>query len=149
MSTRNISCGVKTAGAYGWQPYHLHVSTVLKSWSLNLLESSGPVQAFHAIAFIGVCSRSQWLRTLSRASWDCGFESHPQHGCLSLMSVVCCQVEVSASGRPLFQRSTTECGVSWVWSWTSLVGRLWPTRGYCPRGLWVGNTLPCDLSESF
>jgi hypothetical protein len=28
MSTRNISWGVKTAGAYGWQPYHLQVPTV-------------------------------------------------------------------------------------------------------------------------
>jgi hypothetical protein len=34
------------------------------------------------------------------------------HGCLSFMSVVCCQVEVSASGRSLAQRSPTECGVS-------------------------------------
>ena len=45
MSTRNISWGVKAAGAYGWQPYHLHVPIVLKSGSLNLLEPSGPVQA--------------------------------------------------------------------------------------------------------
>ena len=44
MSTRNISCGVKVVGAYGWQPYHLHVPTVLKSGSLNLLEPSRPVQ---------------------------------------------------------------------------------------------------------
>ena len=43
--------GVKVAGAYGWQPYHLHVPTVLKSGSLNLLESSGPVQACNGIAF--------------------------------------------------------------------------------------------------
>ena len=50
MSTRNISCGLKTAGAYGWQPYHLHVSTGLKSGSLILLEPSGPVQACHGIA---------------------------------------------------------------------------------------------------
>jgi hypothetical protein len=28
MSTRNISWGVKAVGAYGWQPYHLHVSIV-------------------------------------------------------------------------------------------------------------------------
>jgi hypothetical protein len=28
MSTRNISWGVNAAGAYGWQPYHLHVPTV-------------------------------------------------------------------------------------------------------------------------
>ena len=50
MSTRNISWGVKAAGALGWQPYHLHVPTVLKSESLNLLESSGPVQACNGTA---------------------------------------------------------------------------------------------------
>ena len=31
----------------------------------------------------------------------------PGHICLSLVSVVCCQVEVSAAGRSLFQRSPT------------------------------------------
>jgi hypothetical protein len=34
------------------------------------------------------------------------------HGCLSVVSVVCCQVEVSATGWSLVQRSLTECGVS-------------------------------------
>jgi hypothetical protein len=34
------------------------------------------------------------------------------HGYLSLVSVVRCHVEVSASGRSLVQRSPTECGVS-------------------------------------
>jgi hypothetical protein len=37
-NTRNISWGVKAAGGYGWQPYHLHVSNVLKSGNINLLE---------------------------------------------------------------------------------------------------------------
>jgi hypothetical protein len=46
------------------------------------------------------------------AYWDCGFESRLGHGCLSLVSVVCFQVEVSATGRSLVQRSPTECGVS-------------------------------------
>ena len=41
MSTRNISWVVKAAGAYGWQPYHLHVPIVMKSGSQNLLEPSG------------------------------------------------------------------------------------------------------------
>jgi hypothetical protein len=50
ISTRNISCGVKAARAYGWQPYHLHVLTVLKSGSLNLLKPWGPVQACNGIA---------------------------------------------------------------------------------------------------
>jgi hypothetical protein len=34
------------------------------------------------------------------------------HGCLSFVSVVCCQVEVSATGWSLVERSPTECGVS-------------------------------------
>jgi hypothetical protein len=46
------------------------------------------------------------------ACWDYGFESHRGHGCLSVVSVVCCQVEVPASGLSLVQRSPTECGVS-------------------------------------
>jgi hypothetical protein len=36
------------------------------------------------------------------------------HGCLSVVSVVCCQVEVSATGWSLVQRRPTECGVSKV-----------------------------------
>jgi len=33
--------------------------------------------------------------------WDCGFEPLRAHSCLFLVSVVCCQVEVSASGLSL------------------------------------------------
>jgi hypothetical protein len=51
MSIRNIPWRVKVAGAYGWQPYHFQVPTVLKSGSLILLELSGPVQACNVIAF--------------------------------------------------------------------------------------------------
>ena len=43
-STRNISWGVKASGAWGWQPYHLHVPRVSKSGNLKLLEPSGRVQ---------------------------------------------------------------------------------------------------------
>jgi hypothetical protein len=50
-STRNISWGVKAAGAYGWQPYPIHVPKILKSGSLDLLEASGPVQACNGIGF--------------------------------------------------------------------------------------------------
>jgi hypothetical protein len=39
-------------------------------------------------------------------------ESHRGHGCLSVVCVVCCQVEVSATGWSLVQSSPTECGVS-------------------------------------
>jgi hypothetical protein len=50
MSTRGISWGVKAAGAYGWQPYYLHVPIAWKSGSLNLMEPSGSVQACIGIA---------------------------------------------------------------------------------------------------
>jgi hypothetical protein len=43
---------------------------------------------------------------------DCGFKSRRGHGCLSLVSVVCCQVEVFATSWSLVQRSPTERGVS-------------------------------------
>jgi hypothetical protein len=41
-------------------------------------------------------------------------KSHRGYGCLYLVSVVCCQVEVSATSWSLVQRSPTECGVSKV-----------------------------------
>ena len=46
------------------------------------------------------------------ACWDCGLESDRVHGCLSVVSAVCCQVEVCASGWSLVTRSATDCGVS-------------------------------------
>jgi hypothetical protein len=41
---------VKAAGAYGRQPYHLRVPTVLISGSLSVLELSGSVQPSTGIA---------------------------------------------------------------------------------------------------
>jgi hypothetical protein len=62
-------------------------------------------------------SKGMVLRPLVR--WDCGFESRRGYGCRCLVSVVCCQVEISVSGWSLVQRSPTECCVSkWVWSWS-------------------------------
>jgi hypothetical protein len=48
--------------------------------------------------------QSRW----SRNCWDCGFEFSQWHMCLSLVSVVCCQVEVCTKSRSLVQRSPTE-----------------------------------------
>jgi hypothetical protein len=44
------SWGVKVAGTQDRQSYHLHVLIVMKSGSLNLLESSGPVQTSNGTA---------------------------------------------------------------------------------------------------
>ena len=47
----------------------------------------------------------------SLASCDCGYESRRGNGSLSFVNVVCCQIEVSATGRSLVQSTSTECGV--------------------------------------
>jgi hypothetical protein len=43
--------------------------------------------------------------------WDCGFESRPRNGYLSVLSNVCCKVEFSATGRSLVKSSLAEYGV--------------------------------------
>jgi hypothetical protein len=51
-----------------------------------------------SIFFAGPSGRAVYavgLRLL--ACWDCGFKSHQGHGCLPVVSVVCCQVDVSTS----------------------------------------------------
>jgi hypothetical protein len=46
--------------------------------------------------------------------WDCGFDSPQGHGYLSVVSVVCCQVEVSTTCWSHVQRTPTEYDVSCV-----------------------------------
>ena len=74
--------GVKAAGEYGWQPCH-HVPIVLKSWILNLLEPSGPVQGFLYFFFFMFLARlpswtpysrtGYWGRHLVVRSWMLAF----------------------------------------------------------------------------
>ena len=75
--------------------------------------------------------RTQWPRgPRPHACWVCGFEPRREHRCPSLVSVVCCQVEVSASGWSLVQRSPTEC-VSECDREASIMMRPWPTGVCC------------------
>ena len=53
---------------------------------------------------------------------------------MSVVSVVCCQVEVFASGWSLVQRSPTYCGVSKSDLETSTMRRPGPTRAVEPWG---------------
>jgi len=68
MIARNISWGVKAAGASGWQPYHLHMPIVWISGSLKLLEPSGPVQACNGIALSLTVTHRQVLGLLDHFS---------------------------------------------------------------------------------
>jgi len=56
------------------------------------------------------------------------------HRCLSVVSVASWQVEVSAMGLSLVQRSPTEYGVSECDRETSIIRRSLPTRGLLRHG---------------
>ena len=58
--------------------------------------------------------------------------SKPPGSWMSVVSVVCCQVEVSVSGRSLVQRIPTEFRVSECDNEAcSIMRRPWPTSGCC------------------
>jgi hypothetical protein len=72
-------------------------------------------------------------------AWVCGahllelrVRFTPVHGYLSLVSVVCCHAEISATARSLVQRIATGCGVSECDRETSTVRRPWPARAVEP-----------------
>ena len=48
------------------------------------------------------------------------------------VSVVCCNIEVSASGRSLVQRSPTECAVAECDHESSRTRCHWPTKAVAP-----------------
>jgi len=52
---------------------------------------------------------------------------------LSLVSVVCCQIEVSASGWLLVQRRPTDCCMSECDREFSTMTKSWPTGAVAPR----------------
>jgi hypothetical protein len=107
----------KTFG--GTCSYHLQGSTVMYLHSEDSMygvtsvplilhgEAGSNYTKTNYIKSIPVTARSKAL-----ACWDCGFEFLRGHGCLSLVSVVCCQVDDSASNWSFVQRSHNECGVS-------------------------------------
>jgi hypothetical protein len=76
---------------------------------------------------------SQWPRGLRRGSaanrllrlW---VQIPTGYGCLSVVSVLYCQVEASASGWLLLQRSRTQYGVSECNHDSSIMRKLWSTR---------------------
>jgi len=51
-------------------------------------------------------------RSKALACCDRGFESHPGLGCLCVVSVVCCQVDVTVTDWSFVQMSPTDCGAS-------------------------------------
>ena len=96
----------------------------------------------------------QYFRCLADPSgraiscWDCRSESRRGHRCLSLVSGVCCQVEVSVSGPSLIQRNPSECGVSEFDREASILRRPWPTGAVGPRKKFRLNTVEVFLHRN-
>jgi hypothetical protein len=74
-------------------------------------------------------------------AWVCGCllagiaGSNPTGGMdICLVQCLCCQVEVSVTGRSLVQGSPTEFGVSECDREASIIRTPWPTRGCCAIG---------------
>ena len=79
---------------------------------LSFSKNSFFLSAVISTASVPVAARSEQL-----LSWDCGFESRRGLGSLSLLSVVCCQVDVSGDGLITCQEESYRlCCVKWVWS---------------------------------
>jgi hypothetical protein len=109
---------------------HLFTAKSLYMFRASLRRSSGVLKTVTASSGIGnnigaaasfqcgLIKTSPDQTTLLEGSrrpltcWDRGFVSHGGHGYLSVVSVVCCQVEVSATSWSLVQRSPTDCGAS-------------------------------------
>ena len=74
-------------------------------------------------------------------AWVCGrpvagigkVESRRGHGCLSLVSFVCCQVQCPVTGRSPDHMSPTECGVSECKLENSTTRRPGPNKAVEPR----------------
>jgi hypothetical protein len=84
---------------------------------------------------LSVAARSKvWVcdgSFIGSASSNCGLESRLGCDCLSPGSVLCCNIEVFASGCSLVQRSPTGCGVSESECEVSVMKTPGPTRGCC------------------
>jgi hypothetical protein len=83
-----------------------------------------------SLVFLLVKAIGVGLRPL--ACWDCGFESHRKHGCLSVLNVEFCQSSLrrdensSRAGLPTVMRSC-------VWSRNLVNDEVWPTGGCCAK----------------
>jgi hypothetical protein len=85
------------------------------------------------ILLITIYGRFLWPRRLKRETAtallrDFEFESHRGHEYPSVLSVVCCQEDVSATGQSFVQRGPTECSVSGSDIETSKMSKPRPSR---------------------
>ena len=89
---------------------------VFQFWLWTFLSRTGCRRKIHSVRPMIQDCRSQWPRGLRRRSAAARllrlWVRIPPGACISVVSVVRCQVEVSATSWSLVQRSPTDCGAS-------------------------------------
>jgi hypothetical protein len=105
--------------------FHILRSTKLDHLSSILVKLYRLLQWPRGLRRGSAASRLPGLRVLIPPGWGGGGAWLS----VSLVSVVCCQVEVSASGWSFVQRSPTDCGVSGCDRGSSVTRKPSPTRG--------------------
>jgi hypothetical protein len=77
------------------------------------------------------------------AWWDCGFESRREHKCLSVVSIVCCQVEVWADPSSREVQPFVVCLSATVkpQQW----GGLSPSTAFAPQGKQLRKAWECGV----
>jgi len=89
---------------------HVDVSNISRQMQQITCDCTKRYRHYVSCSVTEEFGRSLWPRGLRRKSTaarllDCGFESRRGNGCLYLENAICCQVEISARGRSLAQRS--------------------------------------------
>ena len=87
-----------------------HVRAMCVQSALCLLMFTFPIANVFMSRFQRPRCLKPWLQPL--LCWYCRFESRRGNGCLSVVSVMCCQVEVSATSVSFVRRILTNCGAS-------------------------------------
>jgi len=92
------------------------------------LEDTAMLSSFYVLRKLSTSVLGVGLRPL--ACWDCGFESHRRHGCLSVVSVVC------STGRGLCERSHhSSRGILQTMMCLSVISKLQKWSGLGPLAL--------------
>ena len=99
-----------------WHVWHNYLKSILR-YKFSIFYTYNP----DAIPVVARCKAWGCERSLAGVA-----VSNPAGTWMSLMSVVCCQVQVCAS---LVQRSLTEGGLSECDREASIMRRFWPIRG--------------------
>jgi hypothetical protein len=143
----NFTWEVKAAGAYSWQPYHLHVPTVLQSGSLNLLEPSGPVMGllYSSIPVKHVLWLQQWPYQY--------FAVLPAVVCQKILKYSPVALQTVQSGEFFIAFPVCMCSASLVLSLFRALGLQWdvPADAWvlCDKALLLFVVMSCALHTSW